>query len=354
MSAHLTRSGMLRKTMLGVPELGDYRDARLSKLRRLACGLAAALFVFSLAATSYGAVANKTLPTPPKKARTASPPPLPASVERPPCTVTGTQGNDFLRVTRDREVICGLSGNDRIVALGGEQLIFAGPGNDLIKARNGKPDLILSGSGRDRLRLDKAIDRTKMPFVFRASRTGPSKAGTTSKPQIGGETLSNQSLSPKTASAAASASAGSFFLGPVYCQSPVVAPLAGAAYGLNTTGGHDWSYVYWRPWVYDFSGSQYFSGWRQGSWYYSWAWEDTYTNYWWDLNGNYQGTQAWGDNPAYQLFPFYQVNFEHYGYSEFWWNDHATNTWVNNGGYASQYIGPDNHAAGVYGPTCEW
>jgi V8-like Glu-specific endopeptidase len=98
---------------------------------------------------------------PPLPGRGAGPPPtIPAFGPTPPvpkCTLAGTSAADVLRGTSGADVICGRGGNDLIYAGGGD-VILAGAGNDRIAARNGKPDVVSGGPGRDRGGFDAQID----------------------------------------------------------------------------------------------------------------------------------------------------------------------------------------------------
>ncbi len=77
----------------------------------------------------------------------------------PPCTITGTSGNDHLVGTAGDDVICGLDGNDTIMAGDGNDLVFGGDGIDLIKGEGGDDallgegdkDAIFGGAGADTL-----------------------------------------------------------------------------------------------------------------------------------------------------------------------------------------------------------
>lgn len=66
----------------------------------------------------------------------------------PECTITGTSGDDTLRGTADRDVICALAGDDFVLGRRGNDLILLGPGED---GFNGGPgnDQVRSGSGPD-------------------------------------------------------------------------------------------------------------------------------------------------------------------------------------------------------------
>lgn len=74
------------------------------------------------------------------------------------CTVTGTNGNDYLRGTNVQDVICGLGGNDRISGLSGDDVIRGGPGSDLISGGAGN-DRIEGAQGNDNLSGEQGDDR---------------------------------------------------------------------------------------------------------------------------------------------------------------------------------------------------
>jgi Ca2+-binding RTX toxin-like protein len=94
--------------------------------------------------------------------------------QHPKCTVVGTPGDDRLRGTERRDVICGLGGNDRIrgayrdVLVGGSgddelvsagsDVLFGGPGDDrLVGSRHA--DRLVGGTGDDVLIGSDAADR---------------------------------------------------------------------------------------------------------------------------------------------------------------------------------------------------
>jgi hypothetical protein len=120
------------------------------------------------------------------------------------CTITGTPGPDILNGTPGPDVICGRGGNDILRGFGGNDRLYggsgsdrlygrggsdvlaggsgrdtlrggsgpdrlgggrsrdvllAGPGNDTLRARDGRPDRVAGGTGRDRARIDRLLDR---------------------------------------------------------------------------------------------------------------------------------------------------------------------------------------------------
>jgi hypothetical protein len=137
-------------------------------------------------------------PTPPPAPSPDPPVPAPAPADPAPpageCTITGTPGNDVLIGTPGRDVICGLSGNDRISGLAGDDVLVGGAGEDillggrgrdtlrgelggdrltggagfdrfaggngvdLLLARDGRPDRLDGGRGRDSARIDRSKD----------------------------------------------------------------------------------------------------------------------------------------------------------------------------------------------------
>lgn len=79
--------------------------------------------------------------------------------EQPPCTITGTPGNDILRGTPGRDVICGRGGNDVIYGLAGDDILRGGGGNDVLRGGDGDDQLsgnegsddLVGGDGDDSL-----------------------------------------------------------------------------------------------------------------------------------------------------------------------------------------------------------
>jgi hypothetical protein len=72
-----------------------------------------------------------------------------------PCVRVGTPGNDVLRGTPGEDLIDGRGGNDVIRGGGGRDVLFGGVGNDRLFARDGKPDRVDGGPGRDRAWVDR-------------------------------------------------------------------------------------------------------------------------------------------------------------------------------------------------------
>jgi Ca2+-binding RTX toxin-like protein len=66
----------------------------------------------------------------------------------PPCTRTGTPGNDVLVGTGGIDVLCGLGGNDTLLGLGGNDELRGGDGNDLLVGGAGN-DTMHGGAGTD-------------------------------------------------------------------------------------------------------------------------------------------------------------------------------------------------------------
>jgi len=75
------------------------------------------------------------------------PPPPPARH----CTINGTRGNDIIRGTPGRDVICAGAGNDIVSGRGGNDVILGGSGNDILRGEDGN-DRIEGGSGNDILK----------------------------------------------------------------------------------------------------------------------------------------------------------------------------------------------------------
>ena len=66
------------------------------------------------------------------------------------CTRVGTPGDDRLRGTRRRDVLCGRDGNDRLIGGGGNDVLHGGGGDDIIRGGPGA-DRLDGESGSDRL-----------------------------------------------------------------------------------------------------------------------------------------------------------------------------------------------------------
>lgn len=74
--------------------------------------------------------------------------PLSRSGLVPPCTTTGTKGNDVLNGTNRSDVICGQGGNDKIDGKGGDDIIRSGSGKDKVEGGRGN-DAVKGGAGDD-------------------------------------------------------------------------------------------------------------------------------------------------------------------------------------------------------------
>jgi Ca2+-binding RTX toxin-like protein len=66
----------------------------------------------------------------------------------PPCTVTGTPGDDVLHGTDGPDVVCGLGGDDVLSGLGGDDVLLGGDGDDALRGEGGADDL-RGGDGSD-------------------------------------------------------------------------------------------------------------------------------------------------------------------------------------------------------------
>ena len=75
----------------------------------------------------------------------------------PPCTKVGDDGNDVIRGTRKRDVICADEGNDRVYGRGGNDFLFGGPGRDKLYGGAGD-DEFHGWTSRDRLFGDEGDD----------------------------------------------------------------------------------------------------------------------------------------------------------------------------------------------------
>ena len=65
-----------------------------------------------------------------------------------PCTIRGTQGDDFMLGTQGPDVMCGLGGNDTMAGSDGADILRGGLGNDRLEGGSGR-DVMLGGNGRD-------------------------------------------------------------------------------------------------------------------------------------------------------------------------------------------------------------
>jgi Ca2+-binding RTX toxin-like protein len=74
----------------------------------------------------------------------------PAWASHQPCTITGTNGDDFIVGSDQRDVICALAGGDFVDAQGGRDDIHGNEGNDVIFGRAGN-DAMTGNLGRDQL-----------------------------------------------------------------------------------------------------------------------------------------------------------------------------------------------------------
>ncbi len=71
-------------------------------------------------------------------------------------TLTGRAGADVLRGTAGSDVIAGRGGNDRLYGGKGRDRLDGGAGNDSIYAQDGARDIVVCGSGRDRVFADRS------------------------------------------------------------------------------------------------------------------------------------------------------------------------------------------------------
>ncbi len=159
-----TRTAAIRLPASSTSTPVSFRLTGLSPGRRYAFRVVAA----SAAGTATGATATFGTPARPRDER--------GRLLR--CTIVGTNGPDRLVGTPRRDVICGLGGADMLVGLGGDDILVGGPGadylrpgtgrdrvlggagNDFVAARDGAPDMVIGGSGRDRGRLDRLRDHS--------------------------------------------------------------------------------------------------------------------------------------------------------------------------------------------------
>ena len=99
------------------------------------------------------------------------------------CTVIGTDDDDVLEGTLIDDVFCGLGGDDVITGGAGDDVVlggpgddtitggpgadrlYGGPGNDTLHARDGFPDRVDGGAGRDRADLGRLDRGTRVESV---------------------------------------------------------------------------------------------------------------------------------------------------------------------------------------------
>ncbi len=91
----------------------------------------------------------------PSWAPTVGQPPAPGY---PPCTKVGDDGNDVIRGTKKRDVICADEGNDRVYGRAGNDWLFGGNGRDKFYGGAGD-DRFNTWRGRDRLFGDEGNDK---------------------------------------------------------------------------------------------------------------------------------------------------------------------------------------------------
>jgi uncharacterized delta-60 repeat protein len=82
--------------------------------------------------------------------------------------LSGRGGDDCLKGGRGSDRLMGGRGRDRLVGGTGLNSYRAGPGRDFVSARNGRPDSVACGTGRDRVRADRQDRLTGCELVSRA------------------------------------------------------------------------------------------------------------------------------------------------------------------------------------------
>jgi len=97
-------------------------------------------------------------------------------------TIRGTSRADTLRGTQSADRLIGLGGNDKLYGLGGNDFLDGGPasdvlngggGNDRLIARDGLPDVLVCGPGRDSARVDASDKISGCEEVSRPPVTPP-------------------------------------------------------------------------------------------------------------------------------------------------------------------------------------
>lgn len=87
-------------------------------------------------------------------------------------------------------------------------------------------------------------------------------------------------------------------------------------YGVDTSAGRDWGYVAWRPNVWYWTGSTWALA-GSGQWLWSWAFDDSPSQYWYGFDGKYLGTSTSGLAETFSLPSagyWYAVSDEFYWY----------------------------------------
>ena len=104
--------------------------------------------------TTLPPTTTTTLPPP---TTTTTLPPRVVTCDGQPATIVGTNGDDTINGTHQRDVIHALGGNDRVNGRKGNDLICGGDGNDRLHGNKGADDLF-GQKGNDRLNGDAGFD----------------------------------------------------------------------------------------------------------------------------------------------------------------------------------------------------
>lgn len=72
------------------------------------------------------------------------------SLNGPGFIIIGTNGSNYIKGTRNPDIICGLGGNDYIKAGKGNDIVYGGNGKDVLLGGKGS-DTLYGGNGKDRL-----------------------------------------------------------------------------------------------------------------------------------------------------------------------------------------------------------
>jgi Tol biopolymer transport system component len=76
---------------------------------------------------------------------------------RPPCTISGTSGDDVLNGTPAADVICGLGGEDRLRGFEGSDEVRGGSGNDIVYGGAGE-DCVFGEAGDDIVNTEDTVE----------------------------------------------------------------------------------------------------------------------------------------------------------------------------------------------------
>jgi hypothetical protein len=116
----------------------------------------------------------------------------------------------------------------------------------------------------------------------------------------------------------------------------------------DATGGHDWQFVAWRPDVWYWNGASWVLA-AQGTWLWSWAYDDAPATYWYDFNNQYVGTTAGIGGPQVtERFDVNALGYYYYVSSEFYWYSNASTASAYDHLWVDSYGGDDVYQGFCY------